>query len=111
MDIDDILHSVSHPSTNVPPETFDLQALSRAWVTERVAPELLPWPGELIDRVMGRIRTQIECVEEQTGDMDPKTNFRLIVIGTELERWKFLVRSFLRTRMAKVSCSCMVVED
>lgn len=37
-----------------------------------------------------------------TGDMDPKTNFALIVIQTELERYKFLVRSFLRARMAKV---------
>jgi GINS complex subunit 4 len=38
-----------------------------------------------------------------TGDMDPKTNFALIVIQTELERYKFLVRSFLRARIAKVS--------
>lgn len=45
---------------------------------------------------------QIEVVEMQTGDMDPKTNFRLIVIQTELERFKFLVRSFLRARIAKV---------
>lgn len=37
-----------------------------------------------------------------TGDMDPKTNFALIVIQTELERFKFLVRSFLRARIAKV---------
>lgn len=34
--------------------------------------------------------------------MDPKTNFSLIVIQTELERYKFLVRSYLRVRMAKV---------
>lgn len=38
-----------------------------------------------------------------TGDMDPKTNFALIVIQTELERYKFLVRSYLRARIAKVS--------
>lgn len=37
-----------------------------------------------------------------TGDMDPKTNFGLIVIQTELERWKYLVRGFLRARLAKV---------
>lgn len=37
-----------------------------------------------------------------TGDMDPKTNFALIVIQTELERFKFLVRSYLRARIAKV---------
>jgi GINS complex subunit 4 len=41
-------------------------------------------------------------VEEMTGDMDPKTNFALIVIQTELERYKFLVRSYLRARIAKV---------
>lgn len=34
--------------------------------------------------------------------MDPKTNFALIVIQTELERYKFLVRSYLRARIAKV---------
>lgn len=37
-----------------------------------------------------------------TGNMDPKTNFALIVIQTELERYKFLVRSYLRARMAKI---------
>lgn len=37
-----------------------------------------------------------------TGDMDPKTNFALIVIQTELERYKYLVRSYLRARIAKV---------
>lgn len=36
-----------------------------------------------------------------TGDMDPKTNFALIVIQTELERYKYLVRSYLRARIAK----------
>jgi GINS complex subunit 4 len=37
-----------------------------------------------------------------TGDMDPKTNFALIVIQTELERYRYLVRSFLRARLAKI---------
>lgn len=41
-------------------------------------------------------------MEEQTGNTDPKANFRLIIIQTELERFKFLVRSFLRTRIAKI---------
>jgi len=45
---------------------------------------------------------QIEQVERQTATMDPKTNFRVVVLQTELERWKFLVRSFLRSRIAKV---------
>lgn len=34
--------------------------------------------------------------------MDPKTNFALIVIQTELERFKYLVRSYLRARISKI---------
>lgn len=34
--------------------------------------------------------------------MDPKTNFSLIIIQTEVERWKFLIRSLLRARLAKI---------
>lgn len=41
-------------------------------------------------------------MEEMTGEMDAKTNFNLIVIQTELERWKYLVRGYLRARIAKV---------
>jgi GINS complex subunit 4 len=47
-------------------------------------------------------------VEEQTGSMDPKTNFRLIIVQTELERYKFLVRSFLRARLKKVRSPSML---
>lgn len=61
------------------------------------------WPADrLFERVTERIKRQIEKVEDMTGDMDPKTNFALIVIQTELERYKFLVRSYLRVRIAKV---------
>ncbi|KAL8642276.1 MAG: hypothetical protein Q9228_001014 [Teloschistes exilis] len=100
MDIDDILAEVS--GDGLPLETQDLHELTRAWVTERSAPELLPWPSALMERVLERIHQQIEVVEEQVGNMDPKTNFRLIIIQTELERFKFLVRSYLRTRIAKI---------
>ncbi|WQF78017.1 Putative DNA replication complex GINS protein SLD5 [Colletotrichum destructivum] len=103
MDIDDILREVDPVSHSVPSETRDLQALTRAWVAERSSPELLEWPADdLFERVNDRIKRQIEKVEDMTGDMDPKTNFALIVIQTELERFKFLVRSYLRARIAKI---------
>jgi GINS complex subunit 4 len=56
-DIQDILASVSAPS--IPQRTLDLQALTRAWVNERTAPELLPYPTGLIERVMDRIKKQV----------------------------------------------------
>ncbi|KAF1834858.1 GINS complex, Sld5 component [Decorospora gaudefroyi] len=100
MDIDDLLAEVAVDA--IPQETRDLHELTRCWVAERVSPEILPWPSELVDRVLERIRKQIELVEDQTGNMDPKTSFKLIIIQTELERFKFLVRSFLRARIKKI---------
>lgn len=41
MDIDDILAEVDPVIDTIPSETRDLQALTRAWVAERCAPELL----------------------------------------------------------------------
>jgi len=131
MDIDDILREADPDFETTPRGNRDLQSLTRAWVAERSAPELLEyaqslilvlgypfdtdrlfrWPADgLIERVNERVKKQIEKVEEMTGDMDAKTNFSLIVIQTELERWKYLVRSYLRTRIAKV-CAIFLRPD
>lgn len=48
MDIDDILREVDPTSDTVPQETRDLQALTRAWVAERCAPELLECATSLL---------------------------------------------------------------
>jgi GINS complex subunit 4 len=57
MDIDDILAEVDEQI--IPQESRDLQELTRAWVAERVAPELMSWPEELMRRVLGRIARQV----------------------------------------------------
>ena len=45
---------------------------------------------------------KIEAIETMNATADPSANFRLVIVQTELERFKFLVRSLLRARMAKV---------
>ena len=64
-DIQDILASVSAPS--IPQRTLDLQALTRAWVNERTAPELLPYPTGLIERVMERVKAQVRQTSPLKG--------------------------------------------
>lgn len=59
MDIDDILDTLNDPS-GIPQETKDLQELTRLWVIERSAPEILRWPEALMDRVLDRIRKQVK---------------------------------------------------
>lgn len=47
MDIDDILREVDPTENAIPDETRDLQMLTRAWIAERSAPELLEYvPSE-----------------------------------------------------------------
>jgi GINS complex subunit 4 len=43
MDIDDILRDVDPTFDAIPQEKRDLQELTRAWIAERSAPELLPY--------------------------------------------------------------------
>lgn len=37
----------------------DIENLRRIWISERMAPELLPFQGDLIDRIMTRVRNQV----------------------------------------------------
>ena len=46
MNIDDILRDVDPSASAVARETRDIQLLTRLWVAERSAPELLAWPRE-----------------------------------------------------------------
>ena len=66
MDIDDILAEIDQDV--LPQEVRDLHALTRAWVTERSAPEILPWPAPLMDRIMERIRQQVCSPYPHLGD-------------------------------------------
>jgi GINS complex subunit 4 len=60
MDIDDILADIDAPHASAPSSAaLDVQRLTRAWVSERAAPELLEWPGELMEHVMERVAKQV----------------------------------------------------
>ena len=65
MDIDDILADVSREAE--PQESRDLQELTRAWVAERVAPEILPYPEALLERVLERIKRQVQFFSVHLG--------------------------------------------
>ncbi|KAK6544081.1 GINS complex subunit [Orbilia ellipsospora] len=100
MDISDILREFD--AENAPSNSKDYEDLLKWWVNERAAPEILQYQDDLVERIMNRVRRQIEHIEDQTGNLDPRANFQLIIIQTELERVKFLIRSYLRTRIAKI---------
>jgi GINS complex subunit 4 len=130
IDISDLLASVSRPPASGPPTPYltdssaqtDHQLLVRAWTTERCAPELLPYPSTLLQRVMHRIQAQIARIEDlaagagSLGEADGggggggsgggikghNVNLVLSVLQTDLSRTQFLVRALLRCRLAKI---------
>ncbi len=130
IDISDILADVSR-SQNYPTssnqyssndtDTFtDHQLLTRAWTSERCAPDLLRYPTDLMTRVMSRIQAQILRIEDLAGGMGEESysyaangigkqggtqnaNLVLAILQTDLSRTQFLVRSLLRQRLAKVT--------
>ena len=58
MNIEDILASVDDHGTQS--AFLDLQKLTRAWMAERSSPELLQWPATLMDRMLNKIKTQVD---------------------------------------------------
>lgn len=133
IDISDILADISRPqpstTSTLPPlhphhpsatHTYDPQTaytdhilLTRAWTSERCTPSLLPYPTTLITRVMDRLQAQISRIEDLTsGIYDGQTsttsaptnlNLTLSILQTDLSRTQFLLRSYLRQRLAKIT--------
>jgi len=111
------------------PET-PLQQLIRHWMNERHAQDILPTEDDLLSRLLDHIRSQVSascvlCVcyrwnrvvdrhmewmtpQSETVQLlrsDPSSSeeehFRIMLVQTEIERVKFIVRSYLRTRLFK----------
>ncbi|KIX98331.1 uncharacterized protein Z520_05632 [Fonsecaea multimorphosa CBS 102226] len=136
IDISDILADVSRSqpystatnsySVSDTDAFIDHQLLTRAWTSERCAPDLLPYPTELMSRVMARVQAQISRIEDLASGMDggssslypnsmdgivggkptsstQNANLILAILQTDLSRSQFLVRSLLRQRLAKMT--------
>ncbi|EZF32497.1 DNA replication complex GINS protein [Trichophyton mentagrophytes] len=115
MGIDDILASVDRDDFSSPEATaVDHQQLTRFWVAERAVPELLPWPGALMDRMMERVSKQISKIEdlsmaaadplspENNNQNKPTLNLKLSIMQSDLARTQYIIRSILRQRLSKL---------
>ncbi|KAK1146406.1 GINS complex subunit [Aspergillus melleus] len=118
MDIDDILASVDRGDVSTPESaSLDHQLLTRFWVAERGVSELLPWPGPLMERMMERVKRQIETIEDlaasssdplpATTTHNPTLNLKLSILQTDLARTQYLIRSLLRQRLSKLTTHSM----
>lgn len=105
------------PSTGTP-----IQQLTRHWMNERHSPDILPSQPELLGSVLDHIRQQV-CITSpypMSGGSLSKSDavqilrdrpevlekeedhLRMMLVQTEIERVKFIVRSYVCTRLYKV---------
>ncbi|KAF8530065.1 GINS complex Sld5 component [Hysterangium stoloniferum] len=78
--------------------------LIRHWTNERLAPDILDQRGELLQKVLDRIREQADLVQQLRADPDisEDEHFQIILVQTEVERIRFIVRSYIRSRIHKI---------
>jgi len=68
---------------------------------EKMAPELLPFQFSLIETLL-RLISNREQMIEQTTSVDVDDRFTVNIYRMELERVKFVMKSYLRVRLAKI---------
>ncbi|KAJ2796193.1 GINS complex subunit, partial [Coemansia guatemalensis] len=73
----------------------DLSIMMRVWVNERNAPELLEYEGTTIENLMELVDFQNQRIQSQPAVIAN-------ILKMDVDRVKYLVRSYLRTRLAKI---------
>ena len=83
--------------------------LLNAWRTEANAPDLLAYDGELIDAVKAALRDQANILDDLIEGVDEeereKRHFTATLYHMELERVRYSLSRYLRTRLLKIEDS------
>ena len=105
MDDDDSDDDQEEEEENVVNKTT-YASLKRAWLAESNAPILLPFKSNVVRRFSNLIEerdAEIDRCERAANDGGDGTEMLLATIGREeLNRMKYVLRSYLRTRIEKI---------
>lgn len=74
-----------------------LKSLEEAWLNEKFSPEILPHQSDLVDCML----QQIHQMEENISKLE-KGDFRITIHHMELDRIRYVITSYLRTRLEKI---------
>ncbi|KAJ7280309.1 hypothetical protein C8J57DRAFT_1302244 [Mycena rebaudengoi] len=104
MDDDEPMPAFIKPVANPLPEETPLEQLMRHWMNERHAPDILPAQDVLLSSLLDHIRRQSDTIQLLRGDpsSSEEEHIRIMLAQTEVERVKFIVRSYVRTRLFKI---------
>lgn len=74
-----------------------LSKLERAWLNEKFSPELLPNKSEIVDCVLEQLHEM-----QQNIDRAKKGDFKVGIHKMELDRIRYILSNYLRTRLHKI---------
>ncbi|KAI8880252.1 GINS complex, Sld5 component [Backusella circina FSU 941] len=75
--------------------------LTQAWINERNAPDLLAYRRFLVEPLIESLEKQSERVAEDI-ESGSDNKLHIMIYQTEMERVKYLLRNYLRTRLYKI---------
>lgn len=113
MEIEDILQEFetsARPSKLSSSQNLYLQLVT-AMLNERMAPDLLQYKHELMNQVLTELLNQQQFLldSHEYGDSNAESGIvssdfklQLMIIETDIERLSYLVRLYIRTRLAKI---------
>lgn len=118
LDIDDILQEFDDSNTRSKFSKYGSRSseniydqLVAAMLNERMSPDLLPYKHELLKEVLTQLSNQQQYLldSHEYGDSNVESGIvtgdfklQLMIIETDIERLNYLVRLYLRTRLAKI---------
>ncbi|KAI9492985.1 hypothetical protein BDB00DRAFT_976304 [Zychaea mexicana] len=78
-----------------------IKQLTEAWMNERNAPELLTYKGYLVNELVEALDFQVNRILE-TPMTTHQDKLNSMLYQNEIERIKFIIKSYLRTRLHKI---------
>lgn len=81
-----------------------LQRLQDAWINEKFAPDLLEHQNEVVECLLNQISETEQRInsERLQRKKDPSKNFGSALYKMEIARVRFVISSYLRTRLEKI---------
>lgn len=113
MEIEDILQDFEKEAVSVKlPKSRDYHSeLVTVMLNERMAPDLLQYKHELMAEVLDKIKIQQQYLLDsyEYGDSNAEAGvlsldfkLQLMIVETDIERLAYLVKLYIRTRLAKI---------
>ncbi|VVC94181.1 unnamed protein product [Leptidea sinapis] len=101
MDTEDI--DISDEEEEITAESV-LNILKNSWQNERLTPEILPHRNDMVECMLG----QIQHMERNINKL-PKTDLRASIHKMEINRIKYIICNYLKTRLNKIEKYCITI--